>query len=332
MSYSPADPGPVSILIAPSAIGTLSAEDAAQQLGEGVNSIIRDADIRLAPINPDFSQLFGGETVSLPTTTASGNLTEATYVLDKQQATAYIDAARVTGTQPMEPGTSDSYGIGVLVADAQSRGARRVVLSLAACPVDDGGVGVLVALGVNPLDQPGHTLPKGGAALETLADFDTAQVNVGAGAVQWVLVTDNSDPLDTALPGLARLAQVTGVDPTTPGLGAGGSVAVGITWLSALLHGTADNVRLLSTSELLADALDTSELLAAGTFVVTAGDAAGAFARSAADTNVLGVVLKQGQQSPQSPAETLCVSSADDLRGAGAQLAADYLRISTVQG
>ncbi len=335
MSYSPDDPRPVSILIAPSGIGSHSADEVAQQLGEGILSIIRDAKIRLSPLSlPDsgltsLAELFPGEQVTLPTTTAAGTLTEATYVLDKEQATAYIDAAQATGTDRLTPGRSDSYGVGVLVADAQSRGARRVVLNLTGCPTDDGGVGVLVALGANPLDQSGRTLPKGGTALETLADFDTAQLNIGAGAVEWVLVTDTSAPLDTDAPGMAQLAEVTGVDPATPGLGAGGGIAVAVTWLSALLHGSADNVRLIPAEQLMAGSLDTSDLINPGDFLVTTGALAPALARSAGADNVLGVVLGEGETAPE---QALTVNAGESLQDAGAQLAVDYLRISTVQG
>lgn len=328
MAYSPEDPTPVSVLIAPSALGEVPADDVAQRLGEGVRQIILDAAIRLSPIEKHVQ----GETITVPTTNSAGTLTEASYVLDSAQATAYIDAVAATGPDRLAAGTADSYGVGVLVADAQSRGVRRVVLNLAGCPVDDGGVGLLVALGANPLDQAGHTLPKGGAALAHLADFDTAHLNIGAGAVEWILLTDTDAPLDTDAPGLARLAEVTGTDPATPGLGAGGCLAVAVTWLSTLLHGSADSVRLIPEAELVAESLAASGLIGPRDLIITAGAASTALARVAGEGNVLGVVLAEGEQAPGSAAETITAEARDDLRAAGARLAADYLRISTIQG
>lgn len=344
MSYSPTDPTPVRVLIAPSAVGAIPADEAAQYLGEGVRSIIRDAAIQLAPISAGgagTSALFPGEQITLPTTDAAGQLTEATYVLDAGSGTAYIDAVAATGARPVAPGTSDSYGVGVLVADAETRGAQRVVLALGGAVTDDGGAGLLVALGAHPLDQSGRTLAKGGAVLADLADFDTAKVNIGAGALDWALLTDTDAGLDTDAPGLARLAEVTGVDPRTPGIGAGGGMGVGVSWLSALLHGTTDHVRILPGSELIADSLDVSGLFGAHDFLLTAGASTAAFARAAGPGNVLGAVLAPGGTAPAAPATVVTAelageqatgSPADQLRTTGARLAADYLRISTVQG
>lgn len=338
MTYSPTDSRPLRILIAPSSVGDLNATETAQYLGEGVRSIILDADVSLAPISaggPGTSTLFSGEKITLPTTDAAGNLTEATYVFDAASKTAYIDAAEATGTTPVAPGESDSYGIGVLVADAASRGGQRVVLALGDSAVDDGGVGILVALGVHPLDADGRTLPKGGRVLDRLADFDTAKLNVAGCAMEWVLITDTDEGLNTSAPGMAQLAAVTGIDPATAGLGAGGGLGVALSWISTILHGSTDKVRLIPGSELIAEALDVSSFFTTGEpdLVITAGATVPAFAQAAGDTAVLGVVA---DSTPDSAATVLtaggAADSVDALRTAGAQLAADYLAISTSQG
>ena len=89
------------IVIAPDSFkGTATAEQAAQWLGEGVRSVIRDADITLAPMadgGEGTSSLFTGERITLPTTDAAGRLTEATYTYDAATETAYIDVAAASG-------------------------------------------------------------------------------------------------------------------------------------------------------------------------------------------------------------------------------------------
>lgn len=347
MSNSTTAPNPVEVLVAPAAVGDLSADTAAQYLGEGVRSIILDAKVRLAPIAAGglgTSALFSGQSITLPTTNAAGLLTEAAYVLDTGSQTAYIDAAAATGTaedDSVVSGTTDSYGVGVLVADAATRGAQRIVLALGDAATSDGGAGLLVALGAHPLDQAGHTLPKGGAVLRDLADFDTAKVNVAAGALEWVLLTDSDDGLNTHIPGMSQLAEVTGVDPQTPGIGSGGGMGVGISWLSTMLHGTSDHVRLIPGSELIADGLDVSGLKSGADFIITAGVSTQAFAAAATPEDVLGTVLNPEAVAPHTTAQLVTAelagvqatgNLADQLRDTGARLAADYLRISTVQG
>ena len=83
----PLDLGPmVHIIIAPDSYkGTATAEQAARLLGEGVRSVIRDAEITLAPMadgGEGTAATFDGRTITLPTTDAAGRLTEASYVFD----------------------------------------------------------------------------------------------------------------------------------------------------------------------------------------------------------------------------------------------------------
>ena len=65
-----------SILISPDSFkGTATAQQAAEWLGEGVRSIIRDAEITLLPMadgGEGTSSLFQGEQITLPTTDAAG--------------------------------------------------------------------------------------------------------------------------------------------------------------------------------------------------------------------------------------------------------------------
>ena len=262
-----------------------------QPIGEGIRSVLNDAEIALATI--------AGERITLPTTTASGALTEASYIFDRDSATAFIDASAALATDAPTGDNGDSYGLGVLVADAASRGARQFIVSLSGLTLLDGGAGVLVALGVPPLNAQGQMLPKGGAALADLDDFDTAKLNVPAAAADWIFVTDTEGGVDTTHPGMSRLIEFSGVDPTTSGMGAGGALPVALTWLSSVIHGSADHVRLVSREELI-------------------------------DANL--IVISGLPTSAFSATLVVSADEGDDLAEQGKQAAVDYLTISTVQG
>ena len=286
------------ILIAPDSFkGTATAQQAAEWLGEGVRSIIRDAEITLLPMadgGEGTSSLFTGEHITLPTTDAAGRLTEATYTYDAETTTAFIDVAAASGLPAVAdrkvPMTGDTYGTGVLIADAQTRGATRIVLGLGGSATIDGGTGILVALGANPLDERGYQLAPGGGSLHKLGDIDTAKVNIPAGSLEWHLLFDVASPatgpegaatvfgpqkgaqedeVKVLDDGLARLCEVAGVDPATPGMGAAGGVAIGITWLSSLLHGNAEHVHLQPGAHTVAEANGLAEALGAASLVIT---------------------------------------------------------------
>ena len=368
----PLDLGPkVHISIAPDTYkGTATAEQAARLLGEGVRSVIRDAEITLAPMadgGEGTAATFDGRTITLPTTDAAGRLTEASYVFDG--STAYIDIAAASGLPAVAdnkvPLTGDTYGTGVLIADAQTRGASRIVLCLGGSATSDAGTGILVALGATPMNAEGYSLPKGGGSLGDLDSIDTAQLNIPAAAVEWVLLTDVSATVPQAATvyapqkgasaedvmlldaALTHAAETLGIDPHTPGFGAAGAVPVGLYWLSTMLHGTADHIHVLPGAPLVADALGLPESIPQAPLVIT-GE--GAFDEQSLTGKVVGTIadLVEGTDAtlaiaagridvdPGADVITVAMGEPGDVEkqlfDAGAQIAADYLRISTAQG
>jgi glycerate kinase len=91
--------------------------------------------------------------------------------------TAYVESAQACGLHLMTPAERDprpatSYGVGVLVSAAVESGARTVVVGLGGSGTNDGGAGMLAALGAVPLAADGLALPYGGAALAACAGID----------------------------------------------------------------------------------------------------------------------------------------------------------------
>lgn len=306
------------IVIAPDAFkGTATTHDAAAYLAEGIAGALPDAELVLVPMadgGEGTASCFDGTPVTLPTTDAAGRLTEATYMFnDGDVAEAYIDVAAASGLPAVAdhpvPLTGDTYGTGVLIADAVTRGAQRIILGLGGTATVDGGTGILVALGATPQDKAGHPLRPGGGSLTELAGFDTAQLNIPAAAVEWVLLTDVTNPatgpdgaaavfgpqkgatpeditlLDAAL---AQLCDICEVDPTTPGFGAAGGLPIGITWLSTLMHGNHSHIHVLPGARMVAESVGLPELIHSADLVVT-GE--GRFDKQSTRGKVVGTVL-----------------------------------------
>ena len=306
------------IVIAPDAFkGTATTHDAAAYLAEGIAEALPDAELILVPMadgSEGTARCFDGTPITLPTTDAAGRLTEATYMFnDGDVAEAYIDVAAASGLPAVAdhpvPLTGDTYGTGVLIADAVTRGAQRIILGLGGTATVDGGTGILVALGATPQDKAGHPLRPGGGSLTELAGFDTAQLNIPAAAVEWVLLTDVTNPatgpdgaaavfgpqkgatpeditlLDAAL---AQLCDICEVDPTTPGFGAAGGLPIGITWLSTLMHGNHSHIHVLPGARMVAESVGLPELMQSADLVVT-GE--GRFDKQSTRGKVVGTVL-----------------------------------------
>ncbi len=286
------------IIVAPDSYkGTATAAEAAAYLAEGVREVLPDAEITLAPMadgGEGTSAVFGGEVIRLPTTNAAGRLTEATYIFDQESATAYIDVAAASGLPAVAdapvPTTGDTYGTGVLIADAVSRGATRITLGLGGSATTDGGSGILVALGATPRNKAGHPLDKGGADLINLDNIDTALLNIPAAVAEWILLTDvhipatgptgaaqvfaaqkgaNEEEIRLLDEALTHMCDVLNVDGSTPGMGAAGGIAIGLTWLSALMHGTTEHVHILPGAAVIARATGIEEMLNRADLVIT---------------------------------------------------------------
>ncbi|APT89156.1 glycerate kinase [Corynebacterium frankenforstense DSM 45800] len=355
--------------------GTFDADAAAELIGAGVREVLPDAEITLAPMadgGEGTAARFTGETVTLPTTDAAGRLTEAAYVYDAAAATAYIDVAAASGLPAVAdrpvPLTGDTYGTGVLIADARTRGAQRVVLALGGSGTVDGGSGILVALGARLLDRRGLPVPKGGGWLSAVESVDTARLNTDAGAMEFVLLTDVTAPVtgpegaarvfgpqkgaaadDVELldESLAHLCKVLEFDPTTPGAGAAGGVPVCLTWLARLL-GNPDP-RILPGAPVVAASLGLEDAVASADLVITGegsldaqsftGKVVGTLAGlERAEGAHLAVVCGRADAAARGalPAGSLVEETgskdADALRAAGARVAEAYRKISTVQG
>lgn len=249
--------------------------------GEGTAAVLASAAVH--------RESTAGQTITLPTTDAIGRLTEASYQLVGD--TAFIDVAAATGlpavSDALDPLHADSYGTGVLLADAESRGAKHIVLGLGGSASIDGGLGILAALGAAAHDSRGYALPKGGAPLVNLDHIDTAQLNMKAAMLDYTLVTDTrAVPIQAAtmygpqkgaegeqvalLAGaMLRLCEVTDTDPQAEFLGAAGGIPIALSWLSRTLWGTADHCRIVPGGRYVAEALDLPARIAEADLVLT---------------------------------------------------------------
>jgi glycerate 2-kinase len=153
------------VLVAPDKFaGTLSAVEAAEAIATGWRRRAPGDELDLAPMadgGPGFVDVLhaalGGELLAVTVRGPHGEPTPATVLM--RDDTAYVETAQacglhLTGAEGAESATT--YGVGELVAAAVDAGAARIVLGLGGSGTNDGGAGLLAALGAaadRPLDQ-----------------------------------------------------------------------------------------------------------------------------------------------------------------------------------
>lgn len=117
-----------------------------------------------------------------------------------EEGAAVIEMAAASGLHWVAPQQRDatrttSYGTGELIRAALEAGARKIILGLGGSATNDGGMGLLQALGVRFLDERGEPLGDGGAALAGLHAIDLAGLDPRLAAVEVEVAADVNNPL-----------------------------------------------------------------------------------------------------------------------------------------
>jgi glycerate kinase len=191
------------IVVAPDSFGgTLTAAQAAEAIAAGWRETAATDPVDIRPLSdggPGFVSVLhavlGGDLLPVRTLDPLGRPIDG--VILRVGATAYVESAMAAGLDLLapaerDPGVTTSYGVGLLIAAAVESGPRTVVVGLGGSATNDGGAGLLMALGVVPRDGGGLPLPYGGAALAAAASLDGVPALRG---VELVLATDVDSPL-----------------------------------------------------------------------------------------------------------------------------------------
>ncbi|MEH6641565.1 glycerate kinase [Vreelandella glaciei] len=207
----------MNVLLCPDSFkDALSAQDAAAAMARGVKRAIPSAQVQACPLadggEGSLDALIaatGAERRQLDVHDALGRPREATWGWLSDQRTAFIELAEASGLQHLTGDErnalhTSTFGVGELLLAALDQGAEKALLLLGGSATNDGGAGMLQALGARFLDQNDEPLPPGGAALSQLAR----------------LTLDGLDPR------LAGLALEAAVDVDNPLLGVRGATAV----------------------------------------------------------------------------------------------------------
>lgn len=206
----------VRIVVAPDKFaGTLNAVEAAEAIATGWHRHAPADETLTMPMadgGPGFVDVvhaaLGGDLLALTVCGPQGEEVPATVLVvadedSRAGRTAYVESAQACGLALLPrtgstvaadvAETTTTYGVGQLVAAAVDAGASRVVVGLGGSGSNDGGAGLLAALGAT--SQPPGALTGGGAGLLALRGVDVAPARVRLAGVELVIASDVDNPL-----------------------------------------------------------------------------------------------------------------------------------------
>ena len=202
-------PDAMRVLVAPDGFGgTLTPVEAARAIADGWRRGAPHDELVLAPLSdggPGLVEVLAAalpasETRDVEVQNPLGRPATATLLLHENSVhTAYIESAMACGlhllaSEERDPRRTTSYGVGELVRAALDAGATRVVVGLGGSATNDGGAGLLAALGLTAVDAGGRPLPPGGAALREVVGL-VGELDPRLAHVSLVAATDVDSPL-----------------------------------------------------------------------------------------------------------------------------------------
>lgn len=288
------------IVIAPDSYKeSLSALDVASQIEKGFREIFPHAHYVKLPVADGgegtvdaMVAATDGKMVALSVTGPLGDTVDAFYGLSGDGRCAIIEMAAASGLERVPPASRDvlratSWGTGELIRHALDSGIEHLIIGIGGSATNDGGAGMVQALGAKLLDEQGDAIGPGGAELSRLAAIDVSGLDPRIARCRIEVACDVTNPLtgeqgasvifgpqkgatpqqvselDAALTNFARIIQRDlAVDVlTVPGGGAAGGMGAG---LYAFCRAT-----LRPGIEIVTDALGLDALVQDATLVIT---------------------------------------------------------------
>ncbi|WP_075183193.1 glycerate kinase [Pantoea sp. 1.19] len=196
------------IVIAPDSYKeSLSAMQVASAIEAGFRDIFPDAHYVKIPLADGgegtvdaMIAATGGRRVTLTVTGPLGEPVNAFYGLSGDNACAFIEMAAASGLEQVAPARRDplratSWGTGELIRDALDNGVGQIIIGIGGSATNDGGAGMVQALGARLLDAAGRPLAPGGAALAQLDRIDLSEFDPRVRRCRIEVACDVSHPL-----------------------------------------------------------------------------------------------------------------------------------------
>ena len=187
--------------------GSLSSREVADAFAEGWQHVLPECEVRKVSIADGgegtveaLVETLGGEYVEAEVADPLGRKICARYGVVDNGRTAVIEMSAASGLPLLAPEErnplhTSTYGTGELIADALSRGCRKFLIGIGGSATNDGGMGMLRALGYRFLDAEGGELDGTGKTLGRVAEIDDSGLITAVRESEFIVACDVNNPL-----------------------------------------------------------------------------------------------------------------------------------------
>ncbi len=165
--------------------GSLSSLEAGDAIKNGILKAIPDAEVCVRPLADGgegtveaLALGMGGKLETVKVTGPLGEKVNCVYGILEESKTAIVEMSGAAGITLVpdadrNPLHTTTYGVGEVIKDAIRKGCRHFIVGIGGSATNDGGIGMLQALGYGMLDKGGNQVPfgaKGLKEIETITD------------------------------------------------------------------------------------------------------------------------------------------------------------------
>jgi len=200
---------PPIVVVAPDSFkGSLSAPEICAAIARGLRRVWPEAEIRACPMADggegtlDAVLTRGGERRTREVTGAGGRKRTAAYgvVDDGQGVTAIVEAAEIVGITDRDGVAVDvaarsTTGMGQMIRALLDAGVRRFMIGVGGSSTNDGGAGMLAALGLAIVDDAGRAVAPTPQGLASAAHIDTSGLDGRLAESAITIMSDVNNPL-----------------------------------------------------------------------------------------------------------------------------------------
>lgn len=207
VDFGPVQRRPRRVLLAIDSFkGSVSSAQAEAAVAEGVRRVWSDAQVAALPLADggegtlDAIAACGGELSTCDVAGPLGDRVSARMLVDGEHESAVIEMAEAAGigySPCMESAAlaASTYGVGELMLRAVRAGAKTIYIGLGGSATNDGGAGMLRALGARVVDDQGCEVVPGLAGLERVTSVDLAPALQALDGARIVVLSDVENPL-----------------------------------------------------------------------------------------------------------------------------------------
>lgn len=186
--------------------GSLTSLEAGTAAAEGIKRVYPDSECDILTVADGgegtvdaLMSALSGEAVTVEVSDPLGRRIKAQYGITGD-GTALIEMSAAAGItllkkEELNPLMTTTYGVGEMIKDAVGRGCRRFVIGIGGSATNDGGAGMLQALGFSLLDKEGRDIPFGADGLSRLESISDEKVMKELSGCSFHIACDVTNPL-----------------------------------------------------------------------------------------------------------------------------------------